>query len=383
MAFKNYYGSELQVGYSGTSEGMILSPVNWAMYGECISTVVNQYNGTYNYYSGLIPLNDANGHIWIASSGQNYTFYASDGKTATGDKSNVTKEDVTINGMTYVKVTIPENSAYYRYQIGGGSLGNLTSEEIKNSFDGYAVYLEEPLNPTGNKSATGNLRPSADYKQFLQYASTINPLIGKFWYAMGDSIFQYSGGSKIYEYGFMSRIARTYNMRFENKSYGSVAWEYSNEAHTGQYDGACACKLVDNLIASGLKPDYVTLEFSGNLNGTEGDYSNTSADTTTMCGAIRYCIERLQEYLPASSAIGVIAQTQKTSITNAMYRPRQEKMMAICKDYAVPVLDMFYESGITKKMTSDGDHWSVDPKTHDYDVFYKAERVISAFLMRI
>lgn len=78
--------------------------------------------------------------------------------------------------------------------------------------------------------------------------------------------------------------------------------------------------------------------------GSTTDTGETSADTSTMCGAIRYCMEKLKTYDP-TSIILVLLPPQRAEGNDS-----QEKVNAVIKSivnsYGVKTLDIYHESGI-------------------------------------
>lgn len=385
MGFKNYYGKTIENVGSVSSDGVFDGvPVNYAFYGECKSVLINQYSGLRTYYTDYIPLGDAE-KVYAANSGQTVTFYEEDKSTIV----SVAKTTETINFIGYKVYNVKDtNAKYVRVTLGSSSsLGDLTSEGIKANFDGYALYLDPPNIVIGNKADV--LRPVAkgEYEKFIPFEilKDIHPLIGKYFIAMGDSLTQYAGGRYNYDYGFLSALARKYNMRVENRGTGGTSWGYSNDAHTGSFDGDCACEKVDRLIESGVVPDFLTLEYGANqTEASDGDpITSTSSDTTSRCGAIKYCIERLQAYAPPMP-LGIVLPTHRNegNVSNARQEEINDMIVEVAKQYSVPVLDLFHEGNLMPFMFVDGLHWAYDGD-RDRDSLRVATRKYANFLMNL
>src|SRR5699024_4581602 len=114
---------------------------------------------------------------------------------------------------------------------------------------------------------------------------------------------------------------------------------------------------VDSLVSDGVKWDIVTFSFGTNADTSMGTYESTSADKTSLAGAMRYCIETMQANFPLTK-LGVILPTRRSdgNLSNDVLEQRCELMTAIAHDYGVPVCDMFNESGTITSWYSDGLH---------------------------
>lgn len=158
-----------------------------------------------------------------------------------------------------------------------------------------------------------------------------SPLAGKKICLIGDSNTQYSANA------FKTYFEETYGCTFTPNGTAGATWELR--------DGyASAVEKVDAMIANADEStslctdyDFVLIMMGTNCSAV-GTVEDTSATTTTMCGAIRYCLEKLLYYY-RKSKIGVILPPQRNE-GNAGQIERNNLIQQICEEYAVATLDM-------------------------------------------
>lgn len=199
-------------------------------------------------------------------------------------------------------------------------------------------------------------------------------LVGKTWNALGDSNTQYPGGyqkwqSSSGQKGYVQYIGDKYYMSAKNNGTGGATWG------TATSGNGCAIDKVDEIVSDAVKWDIVTFSFGTNADTSMGTYESTSADKTSLAGAMRYCIETMQANFPLTK-LGVILPTRRSdgNLSNDVLKQRCELMTSIAHDYGVPVCDMFNESGTITSWYSDGLHicnfgsWSMDkPACYHYE----------------
>lgn len=161
-----------------------------------------------------------------------------------------------------------------------------------------------------------------------------SPLEGKKVCLIGDSNTQYAA-SKIKAY-----MEDTYGCSFTPLGYAGATWENADGV-THDYS---AIGRVDTLIAK-ADPDTkvcseydVVLIMMGTNCAAEGTEADTSATLTTMCGAVRYCMEKLVYYF-RKGKIGVILPPQRND-GNAGQLERNDLIQQICEEYGVATLDL-------------------------------------------
>lgn len=162
-----------------------------------------------------------------------------------------------------------------------------------------------------------------------------NPIKGKKICLIGDSNTQYSGA------GFKTYFEETYGCTFVPLGYAGATWETSNGVNA--MDNS-AVGRVNALIANAdadtkLCTDYdMVLIMMGTNCSSLGTVDDTSADVSTMCGAMRYCLEKLVYYY-RKSKIGVILPPQRNDGNDGQLS-RNDIIQQIAEEYAVATLDL-------------------------------------------
>lgn len=157
-----------------------------------------------------------------------------------------------------------------------------------------------------------------------------SPLAGKRVCLIGDSNTQYSGAE------FKTVFEETYGCTFVPLGYAGATWE-GDSANS-------AVGRVDTLIAGAdastkLCTDYdAVLIMMGTNCHTVGTVADTSANKATMCGAVRYCLEKLLYYY-RKSKVGVILPPQRND-GNSGQLERNDLIQKICEEYGVATLDL-------------------------------------------
>lgn len=175
-----------------------------------------------------------------------------------------------------------------------------------------------------------------------------NPITGKKICLIGDSNTQYSGNI-IKEY-----MENTYGCTFTPLGYAGATWENADGV-THDYSAIGRVNtLIANADSNNLCSEYdvVTIMMGTNC-VTQGEITDTSDTLDTMCGAIRYCLEKLSYYF-RQKKIGVVLPPQRAEYYEAQVT-KNAKIKAICEDFSIPTLDMYNRSQITaESKTPDG-----------------------------
>lgn len=162
-----------------------------------------------------------------------------------------------------------------------------------------------------------------------------NPIMGKKICLIGDSNTQYSGA------GFKTYFEETYGCSFTPLGYAGATWETSGGASATDNS---AVGRVNRLIANAdpttkVCSDYDTVLIMMGTNCSKlGAVTDKSSDVSTMCGAMRYCLEKLV-YFYRKSKIGVILPPQRND-GNADQLSRNDIIQQIAEEYAVATLDL-------------------------------------------
>lgn len=206
--------------------------------------------------------------------------------------------------------------------------------------DQYAEGFVDELVETGKFGGGGNTFQTA----------------GKTWYHIGDSNSQWFGGEHIdndNDHGFLTDAARSVGISsLTNASQAGASWAYRGDA---ALDNKCGCKRIDDLLSSGVEPDYITFLLGTNADNAIGKFefrddkreatdNSKASDTDTTVGAIRYCLETILEAFP-NAHVGVMLPMQRAE--TFMHQEQTNNIIKkLCDWYSVPTLDLFHCSGI-------------------------------------
>lgn len=303
-------------------------------------------------------------------------------------QSNVINEATKIvDGATtklgYGKITISEE-CYVRI-IYPANISNpvIVKDEYGTKFDNYTydkkeMMIQEEYSEGFSKNIANDI--NIYHPEILKdIANSVRPLYGKKWIQIGDSNTAYQGqnlGNAIIEQRALGS--------FTNMGTAGATWAINSAG-----DNYSAVKKVDNLISSAnpdnqLCTDYDIITIMMGTNDINiGEITDTSSQTDTMCGAIRYCLEKLCYYY-RQSAIGVILPPQRAE-GNSIQKTKNEKIKSICEEFAIPTLDLYNEGRIIPEtMTPDGTSTYLADGLHiGYNGNFHIYRIIGAWLETI
>ena len=202
--------------------------------------------------------------------------------------------------------------------------------------------------------------------------------------AMGDSNTQYMGNN-------LESYVKKYTgiQLLRNFGTAGATWEVKSGEDSSVKTNTSAVGKVNQLISNAdpdthMCNDYdiITIMMGTNCD-TKGNVSDNSQNVQTMCGAIRYCLEKLLYYY-RTSRIGVIIPPQRAEI-NVEQNQRNELIRELCKEYSIPTLDFYYEGQtVPDSTTPDGSPYYISDGTHlggnGQEQYY---RKYSAFISRL
>ena len=180
----------------------------------------------------------------------------------------------------------------------------------------------------------------------FNYPEIDHPLAKKHWLLMGDSITEWFAGKDYSGDGFASKIALEFDMTFENIG-------YQGENLDG---GITRLNTYIAGVESGENPapDYITIAYG--TNGTSGTVGTVddSVDTATYPGWVKKVIGIIRDKFP-DAVFGFVLPPQGdwTGVNAAKdIKGNHDAIKAVLglPEYAVPYVDMFYESGIIPSM---------------------------------
>lgn len=148
---------------------------------------------------------------------------------------------------------------------------------------------------------------------------------------IGDSNTQYNANA------FKMHFEEKYGCSFTPNGTAGATWEI-REGY------ASAVEKVNAMIANADEATDLCDDFDkilimmGTNCSAVGTLADTSATTSTMCGAIRYCLEKLLYYY-RKSKIGVILPPQRDEGNDGQLE-RNALIQQICSEKSVPTLDL-------------------------------------------
>ena len=153
---------------------------------------------------------------------------------------------------------------------------------------------------------------------------------------IGDSLTNWGGGNDT-EDGFLKILHDKTGVVTKNEGLAGAWWQ------TGEGQTQCGVTRVDTLIAEKRKYDLYCFMLGTNA-GSTTDTGESSTDTSTMSGAIRYCMEHLKLYDPKKPILVCLPPQRAEGNEN------QEKTNTVIKtivnSYGVRTLDLYHNSGI-------------------------------------
>lgn len=187
-------------------------------------------------------------------------------------------------------------------------------------------------------------------KDYISTSGT-NPISGKHIAYNGDSICEsrIGGGTSSNGGAYAKMIADLTNGTYDNRGHGGATLA-SNTPATRQ--------IVNDI--TNMPADVDLICFEGGINDywhdvplgtyTESDYSS-AVDTTTICGALESIFRQAKTKWVGKPICFVITHKIKTTVYNnnsAGYNwlNVHEKIVGICKKYAIPYYDAFKDSGL-------------------------------------
>ena len=175
------------------------------------------------------------------------------------------------------------------------------------------------------------------------------PQIRKHWLLMGDSITDWFAGKDYSGEGFASKIALELDMTFSNIAYEG---ENLNGGITRLNSYIAGVESGENIM-----PDYVTIAYGTNGTSDTVGTVNDGVDAATYPGWVKKVIGIIREKFPRA-VIGFVLPMQGDWVTwngntgGKDIKGNHDAIKAVLglPEYAVPYIDMYYESGIVPSM---------------------------------
>lgn len=230
----------------------------------------------------------------------------------------------------FVRFEIPEGTESIKFSIATNSYCTITLypalwvsfEQITN----YGSITENNLLPVEGSSGSEGGNTETIYK----------PLLNKTLYFIGDSLTNWGGGGDAQD-GFLKIIHDQTGLLTINKGLAGATWEEAD----GQTEPGV--KRVDEYIERDIKYDCICFLLGTNMSN-QGTIDDTSETKTTMCGAIKYCLEKLITYSPTTPIL-VFLPPQRAE-GNTEQKARNDIIKQICEIYGVYTFDLYTRSQV-------------------------------------
>lgn len=153
---------------------------------------------------------------------------------------------------------------------------------------------------------------------------------------IGDSLTNWGGGNDALD-GFLKIIHDKTGIITTNEGYAGAQWQDSDSQTYSAVD------RVNAILADGRKYSLYCF-LMGTNGGSNTDTGETSADTSTMCGAMRYCLEKLKLHDPTARIL--VCLPPQRAEDNANQEKVNGVIKTIAESYSVRTLDLYHHSGI-------------------------------------
>ncbi len=317
----------VNTGYSGTQQEQYGSNVN--LYGDYIDVSENKilyykapiYNksslyvlgfGCYDADKNFLYKSGDNENVKVSQIANNYCL---DG---IGTDSNGT----ILYSISYYMVTFPDEVKYVQVATSANNKSNIENDlfligreriaDLWQTWDDYVTTLSETYIHEADK-----------------YKLSKAP-VGVF---VGDSLTDWGGGNDATN-GFLKVIHEKTGLITKNEGTAGAWWQGS--------EVSSAVSRVNTIVSEGRKYDLYCFIMGTNA-GSNTDTGETSADTTTMSGAIRYCLETLKAYQPTARIL--VCLPPQRAEGNANQEKVNEVIKSIAESYSVKTLDLYHHSG--------------------------------------
>ena len=275
------------------------------------------------------------------------TAYANPGSDANKEQANFTiiyndmaqdankelENGEKVNTISIVKLTVPDEAKYIRL----GNI-NITLRQFAKLWN-FLYVSYEPITDTYRMTDTYNVVINTDFKEL------VNECIEKPKKTMcciGDSLTNWGGGSDS-SGGFLKIVHDKTGVMTNNRGLAGAWWQ------TGAGQTQCAVNRVDYIIKNNEKFDLYCFIMGTNA-GSNTDTGETSSNKSTMCGAIRYCMEKLKAYDPTAQILVCLPPQRADENANQLLVNAVIKKI-VEDEYSIRTLDLYRHSGVVPNTT--------------------------------
>ena len=274
--------------------------------------------------------------------------YDAEGRFINADGSLVTAtklrgySDIVVENNQYVS---GGNTWVYRYEVDDSvsfvrfaakvaiSSGNIAPAQLKYVISSYEDILDMTSPPEQYWRGI-----SDEWRDAIRAADATTP---KTMDMIGDSLTNWGGGGDGTD-GFLRIVHDKTGVVTTNEGTAGAWWQLM-PGETADGISTNGVGRVNAIIRDGRKYDLYCFMLGTNA-GANTDTGETSADPSTMPGAIRYCLEKLKAYDPTGQIL--VCLPPQRAEGNELQEKTNEVIAKIAAEYAVPTLDIYHRSGI-------------------------------------
>lgn len=300
---------------------------NNQVYSHAIRLKVGCYDSSGDW---LYTMNDSDGDYT-----KNFESYIRESGTNSEPLEIVEDQKVVVKNIGIL--TIPSEVSKIKIAIPGNSA------MIDVFYPAFAVS-DEPITNFGSITNDDYSLTQGEASGGEEEASSNKPLLNKVLGMMGDSLTNWGGGNDTQD-GFLKIIHDRTGISTVNLGLAGATWE---EADGQTQPGVTR---VDTYVSGAVRYDCIAFLLGTNV-ANQGEVTDTSETKTTMCGAIKYCLEQLITLSPTTPII-VFLPPQRAE-GNTEQKARNDIIKQICEIYGVYTFDLYTRSQVIPNTTVSG-----------------------------
>ena len=293
------------------------------------------------YVRAFVGATDSLNGIKIGCYDADKNFINADGSLVTATRLR-TYSNIVIENQ---QVVSGGNTLVYRYEVDDSvsfvrfaakvqlNTGNIAPAQLKYVVSSYDDILDMTSPPEQYWRGI-----SDEWRDAIQDVIKPTP---KTMVMIGDSLTNWGGGGDGTD-GFLRIVHDKTGVITTNEGTAGAWWQLMT-GETADGISTNGVGRVNAIIRDGRKYDLYCFMLGTNA-GANTDTGETSADPSTMPGAIRYCLEKLKDYDPTGQIL--VCLPPQRAEGNENQEKVNEVIAKICGEYAVPTLDIYHRSGI-------------------------------------
>lgn len=299
------------------------------------------------------------------------TVYANPGSDTSKEKANfaVVYNDMALepnkeleNGekvktIEILKLIVPDEAKYIRF----GNIDLYIRQFAKLWNFLYVSY--KSITNVYRMTDSYNVEINIDFKKLVN--ECIDAKTEKTMVCIGDSLTDWGGGNDSSS-GFLKVVHDKTGVMTDNRGKAGAWWQIQNNDES--LTGTSAVNRVDYIVHNNEKFDLYCFIMGSNA-GSSTDTGETSSNKTTMCGAIRYCMEKLKAHDPTAQIL-VCLPPQRAEGNDGQLLVNEVIKKIVEDEYSVRTLDLYRHSGVVPNTTiadinylSDGLHLGSNGQT--------------------